>query len=171
MTIKDSIDTEGVISAGGTLGRLQFVPTKDVSVVARLRAAGAILLGKTNTPEYTLARGGVVGISTTANLIHGVTRNPYDLTRSTAGGSGGAGAIVAAGGAAFDVGSDWAEAFAARRTTTGLPGSSPPWAACHARATSSISAELRFLAAARTDGAPRRGPDPHHAAHHRTGLP
>jgi amidase len=117
------------------------VPTKDASVVARLRAAGAILLGKTNTPEYTLARGGVVGISTTTNLIHGVTRNPYDLTRSTAGGSGGAGAIMAAGGAAFDVGSDWGGSIRGPAHNNGIAGINPPWAACHARATSSISAE------------------------------
>jgi amidase len=45
MTIKDSIDTEGVISTGGTVGRMNYVPKKDATVVARLRAAGAILLG------------------------------------------------------------------------------------------------------------------------------
>ena len=51
MTIKDSFDTEGVVSTGGTLGRRTFVPSRDATVVARVRAAGAILLGKTNTPE------------------------------------------------------------------------------------------------------------------------
>ena len=55
MTIKDSLDTAGVISTGGTKGRETFVPSEDATVVARLRAAGAILLGKTNTPELTLA--------------------------------------------------------------------------------------------------------------------
>ncbi|MFL6578031.1 MAG: amidase family protein, partial [Povalibacter sp.] len=105
ITIKDSLDTEGVISTGATVGRQQYVPPKDATVVARVRKAGAILLGKTNTPEFTL--GGLSGISTASNLLFGGSHNPYDLTRSTSGSSGGAGAIVAAGGAAFDIGSDW----------------------------------------------------------------
>ena len=100
MTIKDSFDTEGVISTGGTKGRAEFVPKKDATVVARLREAGAILLGKTNTPELTLG-------FETDNLIYGRTNNPYDLKRSSGGSSGGAAAIVAAGGASFDIGSDF----------------------------------------------------------------
>jgi amidase len=100
MTIKDSLDTAGVISTGGTMGRKQFVPTADATVVARLRAAGAVLLGKTNTPELTLS-------FETTNLIYGKTSNPYDLARTCGGSSGGAAAIVAAGGAPFDIGSDY----------------------------------------------------------------
>jgi amidase len=123
MTIKDSIDTQGVISTGGTIGRISYVPPKDATVVARLRAAGAILLGKTNTPEYTLARGGVTGIGTTANLIYGISRNPYDLSRSTSGSSGGA--IVAAGGAAFDIGSDWGGSIRAPAHNNGIAGIKP----------------------------------------------
>ena len=67
--------------------------------MTRLRAAGAIILGKTNTPEFTLA-----GI--TNNDVYGRTNNPYDVERSPAGSSGGAGAILAAGGSALDLGSD-----------------------------------------------------------------
>ncbi len=104
MTIKDSFDTEGVISTGGTYGRQQYVPRKDASAIARLRKRGAILLGKSNTPEFTL--GGVGGINTTGNMLHGSTHNPYDLTRTVSGSSGGSAANVAAGGAAFDIGSD-----------------------------------------------------------------
>jgi amidase len=104
MTIKDSYDTEGVISTGGTYGRQQYVPATDASAVRRLRAQGAILLGKSNTPEFTL--GGVGGINTTGNMLYGSTHNPYDLARTTSGSSGGAAAVVAAGCAAFDVGSD-----------------------------------------------------------------
>jgi amidase len=107
MTIKDSFETEGVISTGGTLGHMNYVPKKDATVVARLRANGAILLGKTNTPEFTLAGGGLKGVSTTGNIIYGLSKNPYDLSRGTSGSSGGAGSIIAAGGAAFDVGTDW----------------------------------------------------------------
>jgi amidase len=106
-TIKDSFDTAGVISTGGTLGREFYIPPQDATVVARVRAAGAILLGKTNTPEFTLAGGGITGVGTTANIIYGITKNPFDQTRSTAGSSGGAGAIVSAGGSAFDIGSDY----------------------------------------------------------------
>jgi len=55
-TVKDSFDTAGLVSTGGTLGRKDFVPGADATVVARARAAGAILLGKTNTPEFTPRR-------------------------------------------------------------------------------------------------------------------
>jgi amidase len=123
MTIKDSIDTEGVITTGATYGRQQYVPSKDATVVARLRAAGAILLGKTNTPEFTL--GGLAGISTASNLLYGSSHNPYDLSRSTAGSSGGAGAIVAAGGAAFDIGSDWGGSIRGPSHNNGIAGIKP----------------------------------------------
>lgn len=99
MTLKDSIDTEGVITTGGTKGRQNFVPERDATVAARLRSAGAILLGKTNTPELTF------GIETD-NLVYGRTNNPYDLNRTPGGSSGGAAAIVASGGSPFDLGSD-----------------------------------------------------------------
>ena len=98
-TIKDSLDTAGIISTGGTVGRRDHVPTEDATAVARLRQAGGILLGKTNTPEFTMG-------NDTENDIYGRTYNPYDPTRSPAGSSGGAAAIVAAGGAALDLGSD-----------------------------------------------------------------
>jgi len=98
-TIKDSFDTEGVITTLGSSGRKKFVPDKDATVVARVRNAGAILLGKTNTPEFTLSR-------YTDNDVYGRTYNPYKLTHSPGGSSGGAGANVASGGAAFDIGSD-----------------------------------------------------------------
>ena len=98
-TLKDSIDTEGVVTTGGTLGRKDYVPDADATVMARLRAAGAILLGKTNTPELTFA-------GETDNLVYGRTNNPFDLSRAPGGSSGGAGAIVCCGGAAFDIGSD-----------------------------------------------------------------
>jgi amidase len=99
MTIKDNLDTAGVLSTGGTTGRAAYVPDRDATVVVRLKAAGAILLGKTNMPELTLA-------FETDNLIHGRTSNPYDLQLTSGGGSGGAAVITAAGGAPFDIGSD-----------------------------------------------------------------
>jgi len=51
ITIKDSLDTAGITTTGGTKGRAEFVPTQDATVVRRLREAGAIIMGKTNTPE------------------------------------------------------------------------------------------------------------------------
>ena len=88
-----------------------------------MRKAGAILLGKTNTPEFTL--GGFGGISTASNLLYGSSHNPYDLTRSTAGSSGGAGAVVAAGLAAFDIGSDWGGSIRGPSHNNGIAGIKP----------------------------------------------
>ena len=99
ITIKDSLDSEGIVSTGGTMGRKDFIPQQDAPVVARLRDAGAVLLGKTNTPELTLS-------AETNNLIYGRTLNPYDLERSPGGSSGGSAAIIACGGAALELGSD-----------------------------------------------------------------
>ena len=99
ITLKDSLETEGIVSTGGTLGRKDFVPAQDAPVVARLRAAGAVLLGKSNTPELTFS-------GETNNLIYGRSCNPFDLERSPGGSSGGAAAIVACGGAALELGSD-----------------------------------------------------------------
>ena len=99
ITLKDSLDTADMVSTWGTAGRADFTPEHDATVVTRLRAAGAIILGKTNTPEFTLA-----GI--TDNAVYGRTNNPYDVERSPAGSSGGAGAILAAGGSSLDLGSD-----------------------------------------------------------------
>ena len=120
-TVKDSFDTAGVVSTGGTLGRKAFVPGQDATVVARARAAGAILLGKTNTPEFTLG-GGARG---TYNLIYGQTYNPYNTAYSPAGSSGGAGAIVAAGGAFFDIGSDYGGSIRGPANVNGIAGIKP----------------------------------------------
>jgi amidase len=98
-TVKDSFETAGVISTAGLKGRATFVPKKDATAVARLRSAGAILLGKTNTPELTLA-------FETNNLVYGRTNNPYELERTSGGSSGGAAAILAASGSPFDLGTD-----------------------------------------------------------------
>jgi amidase len=98
-TVKDSFDTAGIITTAGTTGRRSFVPARDATVVARLRAAGAIVLGKTNTPELTLSY-------ETDNLVYGRTSNPYDLSRTSGGSSGGAAAAIAACGSPLDICSD-----------------------------------------------------------------
>lgn len=99
MTIKDSFDTAGIISTGGTTGRSNYIPTVDATVVTRLKNAGAVLMGKTNTPEFTLA-------GETTNLVYGQTNNPYKLSASPGGSSGGAAAIISSGGSPFDIGTD-----------------------------------------------------------------
>jgi amidase len=98
-TLKDAIETKGMISTGGTEGRSHYVPSEDAVVVKRLREAGAILLGKTNCPELGWAW-------EADNLIYGRTNNPYDLNLSPGGSSGGESAIIAAGGSPFGLGSD-----------------------------------------------------------------
>ena len=99
MTVKDSIATAGVITTTGTVGQKSHVPTEDATVVAKLRGAGAIMLGNTNVPELCLA-------GEADNLIYGRSSNPYDLSRTPGGSSGGEGAAVAAGGTAAGLGSD-----------------------------------------------------------------
>ena len=99
ITIKDTLETIGVICTGGTKGRASFVPKADATAVARLRAAGGIILGKTNVPE-------LAGAAETDNLVYGRTNNPYDLARTPGGSSGGEAAIVAACGAPLGLGTD-----------------------------------------------------------------
>jgi len=88
--IKDNYDTAGLQTTGGSLAMKGFVPEHDATMVAKLRAAGAILLAKTNMAEWAFSP------YQTASSIAGITRNPYDLTRVPAGSSGGTAAAVAA---------------------------------------------------------------------------
>lgn len=118
MTVKDSHDAEGVISTGGTLGRRDFTPDADATAVARMRAAGAIVLGKTNTPELTLS-------FETDNLVYGRTNNPYDVSRTPGGSSGGAGAIIAAGGSPLDLGTDTGGSIRVPSAFCGIAGLKP----------------------------------------------
>ncbi|HEX4897587.1 MAG TPA: amidase [Candidatus Limnocylindrales bacterium] len=117
-TIKDSLDTAGVVTTAGTVGWRDRVPTIDATVVARLKAAGGILLGKTNTPEFTWS-------DETDNDVYGRTSNPYDLERTPGGSSGGAAAIVAAGGSPFDVGSDTGDSIRQPAHVCGIAGLKP----------------------------------------------
>ena len=95
----------------------------DATVVARLRAAGAILLGKSNTPEFTLGGGG----KGTVNLVYGLTSNPYNVDYQPSGSSGGAGAIVAAGGSPFDIGSDYGGSIRGPAYANGIAGIKPTY--------------------------------------------
>ncbi len=118
MTLKDSIDTAGLVTTGGTLGRQNYVPARNATVAARLIAAGAVLMGKTNTPEFTMS-------FETGNLVYGETRNPYDTTRSPGGSSGGAGAAIAAAMTPFDIGSDTGGSIRVPSHFNGIAGIKP----------------------------------------------
>lgn len=118
MTIKDTLDTASVITTGGTQGRANFVPAEDATAVARMRSAGAILLGKTNVPEFALA-------PETDNLIYGCTNNPYNLSHSPGGSSGGEASIVAAGGSPIGLGSDCGGSIRAPAHFCGVAGIKP----------------------------------------------
>jgi amidase len=99
MTVKSSIATKGYLCEMGSLLHEGEVPTEDAVVVERLRAAGALILGTTNCPEFLMAY-------ETANLLHGRTRNPWDLERTPGGSSGGEAAAITAGLSACGLGSD-----------------------------------------------------------------
>jgi len=98
-TVKDSFETAGLRTTAGYAPFARHIPAADAPVVARLKAAGAILIGKTNLPP--LASG-----NQTSNPIFGRTNNPWNLTLTPGGSSGGSAAAVAAGLSAFDLGSD-----------------------------------------------------------------
>ena len=96
---KDLVPTKGVRTTFGSLVYEDFIPDKDALLVERLREAGAILLGKTNTPEFGAG-------SQTFNKVFGVTKNPYDLSKTCGGSSGGAAVSVACRMLPFADGSD-----------------------------------------------------------------
>jgi Asp-tRNA(Asn)/Glu-tRNA(Gln) amidotransferase A subunit family amidase len=99
LSIKSSIDVAGHRCEAGSRLRAGYVAAEDAPLVARLRAAGAVILGVTNTPELLMAW-------ETDNLLYGRTNNPWDLSRTAGGSSGGEAAAIAAGLSAGGVGSD-----------------------------------------------------------------
>ena len=99
LSIKASIDVAGHRCEAGTRLRAGYVAEQDAPLVTRLRAAGAVILGVTNAPELLMAW-------ETDNLLYGRTNNPWDLTRTPGGSSGGESAAIAAGLSAGGVGSD-----------------------------------------------------------------
>ena len=96
---KDIVSTKGIRTTYGSLVYKDHVPDADSVLVERLGAAGAITIGKTNTPEFATG-------SQTFNAVFGATLNPYDLTRTCGGSSGGAAVSVACGMLPFADGSD-----------------------------------------------------------------
>ena len=99
-SVKDSIEVAGTVCSAGTLGfRERARSERDATLVARLRGAGAIPVARTNLPDLLFA-------FESDNLIFGRTNNPYDVTRSAGGSSGGEAALIAAGGSRMGLGSD-----------------------------------------------------------------
>jgi amidase len=128
---KDLVLTKGIRTTLGSPVYKDNFPAEDALLVERLKAAGAITLGKTNTPEFGAG-------SNTFNAVFGQTRNPYDLTKTSGGSSGGAGAAVACGMLPFADGSDLAASLRNPGNYCNVvgfrptPGRVPTWPAANA---------------------------------------
>ena len=125
VAVKDLVAVKDVRSTWGSRLLADFVPDTDDGLVRALRGAGAIVIGKTNVPEYGLG-------SHSSNGVFGVTRNPFDLSRTAGGSSGGAGAALATGMVSVADGSDmmgslrnpavWNDVYGFRPTVGLVPG-------------------------------------------------
>jgi Asp-tRNA(Asn)/Glu-tRNA(Gln) amidotransferase A subunit family amidase len=118
ISIKSSIEVAGMKCEAGTRLRAGIVAKQDAPLVARLRNAGAIVLGSTNTPELLMAW-------ETDNLLYGRTNNPWDLARTAGGSSGGESAAIAAGMSAGGAGSDGGGSIRVPAHFTGICGLKP----------------------------------------------
>jgi amidase len=120
MTVKDVWETEGVVTTSGAPEFKDHVPHTDALAVARLKEAGAIIFGKTNTPPFA-------GDFQTFNDLYGITNNPWDITRTAGGSSGGAAVAVAAGMTALEMGSDIGGSIRNPAHFNGVYGMKPSW--------------------------------------------
>jgi aspartyl-tRNA(Asn)/glutamyl-tRNA(Gln) amidotransferase subunit A len=112
-TVKDSIDTAGVLTQRGSPIFKGRIPEADATTVARMKGAGAILLAKTNLPEFSYA-------TETDNLLSGRANNPWNLDRTPGGSSGGESAAIAAGMSPIGLGSDVAISLRGPAANTGI---------------------------------------------------
>jgi amidase len=120
MTVKDVWETEGLVTTSGDPALRDHVPRTDALAVARLKAAGAIVFGKTNTPLQA-------DDWQTYNDVYGLTRNPWDTARTAGGSSGGAAAAVAAGLTPLELGSDIGGSIRNPAHYNGVYGLKPSW--------------------------------------------
>src|SRR5438445_11890859 len=119
-SVKDLVVTKGVRTTFGTPLYRDNVPTEDAPMVERMKRAGAIMLGKTNTPTF-----GWIGA--THNLLFGPTRNPWDLERTPGGSSGGASAAAAAGLGPLHIGTDGGGSIRIPASCAGIFGHKPSY--------------------------------------------
>ncbi len=120
MTVKDVFETEGLVTTSGAPELADYVPQSDALAVARLKQAGAIIFGKSNTPMYA-------GDWQTYNDVYGRTGNPWDPSRTAGGSSGGAAAAVAAGLTPLEFGSDIGGSIRNPSHYNGVYGLKPSW--------------------------------------------
>ncbi|MCG7521223.1 amidase [Ruegeria sp. Ofav3-42] len=120
IAVKDLVNVAGIVSSQGSPLFRDHVPTEDDLIAARMRAAGAILIGKTNTPEFGLG-------SHTFNPVYGATRNPYDHSRTCGGSSGGAAVALATGMVALADGSDMMGSLRNPAAWNNVYGFRPSW--------------------------------------------
>lgn len=118
ITVKDAIATEGIPSTGGAEALMDHIPTKDAPVVQRVKAAGVNVFAKTNLPQWS-------GDIQTFNSMFGTTNNPWDLSRTPGGSSGGASTAVAMGFTSFEMGTDLAGSVRLPAHFTGVCGHKP----------------------------------------------
>jgi Asp-tRNA(Asn)/Glu-tRNA(Gln) amidotransferase A subunit family amidase len=116
--LKDNFDTCGVPTSAGSVSMKGFIPGRDAFVVKRLRAAGAIVLAKTNLHEFAIW-------GETVSSILGQTLNPYDLSRTPGGSSGGTGAAVAANFGVIGMGTDTVNSIRSPSSANSLVGVRP----------------------------------------------
>lgn len=120
MTVKDSLMTAGVRTTSGAPELSTYVPDRDAATVARLRSAGAVIWGKTNLPIYA-------NDVQSYNDVFGVSNNPWDVSRSVGGSSGGSAGAVAAGFSPLEVGSDIAGSIRNPAAMCGVVGHKPSY--------------------------------------------
>ena len=120
MTVKDVWETEGLVTTAGAPELADHVPAADAVAVARLKGAGAIVLGKTNTPLYA-------GDIQTYNDVYGRTANPWDVDRTAGGSSGGAAVALATGMTPLELGSDIGGSIRTPAHCNGVYGLKPSW--------------------------------------------
>lgn len=120
MTVKDSFQTAGLRTTSGAPELASFIPQEDAWPVRRLREAGAVIFGKSNLPIYA-------GDLQSYNEVFGTTNNPYDLTRTPGGSSGGSAAALACGFTPFELGSDIGGSIRLPSHMSGVVGHKPSY--------------------------------------------
>ncbi|MEE9415665.1 MAG: amidase [Acidimicrobiales bacterium] len=118
ITVKDAIATKGIRSTGGAVELKDHIPTEDAPVVQRVKTAGANVFAKTNLPPWS-------GDIQTFNPMFGTTNNPWDISRTPGGSSGGASTAVAMGFTSFEMGTDLAGSVRLPAHFSGVCGHKP----------------------------------------------